>query len=37
MTAAAATIQGLAERIATDDVRGPVLVQVRRSELMPAR
>jgi hypothetical protein len=34
ITAAAATIQALAGRIATDDVLGPVLVQVRRSELI---
>jgi hypothetical protein len=34
ITAAVATIRALAERITTKDVLGPVLVQVRRSELM---
>jgi len=34
ITAAAASIHALAGRIATDDVLGPVLVQVRRSELI---
>jgi hypothetical protein len=34
ITVAVAAIHGLAGRIATDDVLGPVLVQVRRSELV---